>query len=152
MSMRLTVTVLAVLALASCGAEEQPPVEQIVVREPGQPAAQPGAEAAAGSSDLVAAGKAAFASCAACHSVDPTGASGIGPNLHGALGRKAAAVEGFAYSDALANSGLTWTEGELDAFLAGPATKVPGTSMAAGAVSDAATRTAIIAYLATLTG
>jgi cytochrome c len=154
MTLRITGVGLAALLLSSCGSKEQPPVEQIVIREPGQtaPAAAPAAAATAAPTDLVAQGKAAFAACAACHSAQAGAASGIGPNLHGVVGRKAAALEGFAYSAALKGSGITWSESELDAFLAGPAAKVPGTSMAAGAVSDPATRKAIIAYLATLTG
>ena len=152
MSLRLTITVLAGFALASCGTEEQPPVEQIVVSEPGQPVAVPGAEPATGSSELVAAGKAAFASCAACHSVDPAGASGVGPNLHGVVGRKAGAVADANYTQALKASGLVWTEAELDAYLANPSAKVPGTGMASMGVADAERRKAIVAYLASLTG
>lgn len=151
MTIRLAGVTLGAMLLAGCGSSEQPPVEQIVVREPGQAAAAP-AEPAAPTGDLVAQGKAAFATCAACHAVEAGKASGIGPNLHGVVGREAAAVQGFGYSEALKGSGLTWTEADLDAFLASPAAKVPGTAMSAGAVSDEATRKAIIAYLATLTG
>ncbi len=150
MSLRMTIPVLAGLALASCGAEEQPPVEQIVIREPGQPAAVSGTEAAAGSSAVVAAGKAAFASCAACHSVDPAGASGVGPNLHGVVGRKAGSLADANYTQALRASGLVWTEAELGEYLADPAAKVPGTGMASMGVADAERRKAIVAYLASL--
>lgn len=151
MTMRLAGMALAALLLAGCGSEEQPPVEKIVVREPGQAAAVP-QPAAAPAGDLVVQGRAAFAACAACHAVEAGAPSGVGPNLRGVAGRKAGSVEGFAYSDALKASGITWTESELDAFLANPAGKVPGTAMAAGAVGDAETRKAIVAYLASLTG
>ncbi|MDP3908561.1 cytochrome c family protein [Novosphingobium sp.] len=141
---------LAVIALAltltACGSKVEDPVEQIVVRPPGV-AAVPAAPAAW---DLVAAGKAAFAVCTACHSAEPGGASGIGPNLHGVVGRGAGSVAGFSYSEAMAKSGLTWTESELDAFIANPSGKVPGTEMVAGQVADAQRRAAIIAYLASL--
>lgn len=137
------------LPLAACGSKAEDPVEQIVVRQPGA-AASAAPAAAAAASDLVAAGKAAFAVCAACHSAEPGGASGIGPNLHGVVGRAAGTVAGFSYSDAMAKSGITWNESELDAFLANPSAKVPGTAMVAGQVGDAQRRAAIIAYLASL--
>lgn len=148
MTIRVAGIALAAALLAGCGSKEQPPVEKIVVREPGQAAAP---APAASANDLVATGKAAFAACAACHTVEPGAASGVGPNLHGVVGREAGSIAGFAYSEALDGSGIVWTEAELDAFIADPMGKVPGTAMAAGAVGDAGTRKAIIAYLATLT-
>lgn len=137
------------LALAGCGSKAEAPVEQIVVRQPGA-AAAPVAPTAPAAGDLVAVGKAAFAVCAACHSVEPGGSSGIGPNLHGVIGRPAGSVTGFAYSQAMAKSGITWTEVELEAFLANPSAKVPGTAMAAGQIGDVQRRAAIVAYLASL--
>ena len=80
----------------------------------------------------------------------PGDASGVGPSLHGVVGRAAGSLTGFSYSEAMAKSGLTWTESELDAFIANPAGKVPGTEMVAGQVADAQRRAAIIAYLASL--
>ena len=136
-------------ALAGCGSKAEAPVEQIVVRQPGA-AAAPAASAAPAAGDPVAAGKAAFAVCAACHSAEPGGASSLGPNLHGVVGRAAGSVTGFAYSEAMKKSGITWTEAELAAFLANPSAKVPGTAMAAGQIGDAQRRAAIVAYLASL--
>lgn len=136
------------LPLGACGSDPEGPVEQIVVREPGEAEVPPAADTAG--TDMVAAGQAAFAACAACHSVEPGGASGVGPNLAGVVGRKAGSLEGFTYSDAMKNSGITWTDAELDSFIADPAAKVPGTSMTAGAISDAGQRKAVIAYLASI--
>jgi cytochrome c len=141
----------AALSLAACSSEPQEPVEQIIVREAG--AAELAVTPAGASTDLAglaASGKAAFAACAACHSVQPDGASGVGPNLYGVVGRAAGSLGGYAYSDALANWGLTWDEAALDGYIANPSAAVPGTNMVAGAEADVGRREAIIAYLASL--
>ncbi|MEZ0496246.1 cytochrome c family protein [Sphingomonas sp. IW22] len=88
----------------------------------------------------------AFAACKACHTVEKGARSGIGPNLHGVAGRDAASVPGFRYSTALKNSKLTWDDASLDAFIAAPTKKVPGTRMPIG-MADPKKRAAIIAYL-----
>lgn len=136
------------LSLAACGGSEaEDPVEQIVVREPGAT----GAEASDSEpGDLAMKGRAAFAACVACHGVEKGAASGVGPNLHAVMGRKAGTLDNFGYSNALAASGIVWDEASMDAFLTNPSAKVPGTSMVAGAVGNPEQRKAIIAYLASL--
>lgn len=82
--------------------------------------------------------------CGDCHTVDPP--SGTAPALKGVVGRRVASLGDFQYSDALKAKGGTWTEAELDAFIANPKTYAPGTQMTAGA-ADPADRRAIIDYL-----
>ena len=82
-----------------------------------------------------------------CHSVEP-GKNGIGPTLAGVVGRKAGAVPGFTYTEAMKSSNLTWTDANLHRFLGDPAGVVPGTAMNVPALG-AADRNAIIAYLKT---
>jgi cytochrome c len=82
--------------------------------------------------------------CSACHVLSGVGQ---GPSLIGVVGRKAASLPGYSYSDALTASGLVWTPANLDQFLVGPTTFVPGTSMRA-IVSNPADRRDLIAYLA----
>ncbi len=88
----------------------------------------------------------AFAACRACHTVDKGGRNGIGPNLHGVVGRAAAASPGFNYSPALKASKLRWDDATLSEYLASPSKKVPGSRMPI-ATPDPAKRAAIIAYL-----
>src|SRR6266404_545382 len=85
------------------------------------------------------------AQCATCHTVK-AGVNGFGPSLSGVVGRRAGQAPGYTYSAAMANSGLTWDESTLDAFLTSSTQKVPGTSMPV-ALPDARIRSAIIAYL-----
>lgn len=144
---------LLIAALAGCGGGDEPPIEQIVVREPGEPAANATQLASATTvapTDLVAAGEAAFAVCSGCHVVEAGAASTAGPNLHGVLGRAAGSLDDYAYSEALAGSEITWDIAELDRFLANPSGYVPGTTMSAGGVSDGERRAAIVAYLGSL--
>lgn len=86
--------------------------------------------AAAEAEKVLKQGKQAFMRCIACHTVEENGPNTLGPNLHGVVGRAAASREGFAYSPALQNSGLTWDEETLQRWIANPAKTVPGTKMA----------------------
>jgi len=94
------------------------------------------------------AGRHVFDRCKACHSVEP-GKQGFGPNLHGIIGRPAASLPMFMYSDALKASGLIWTEDNLRQWMAGNETVVPGTRMRHVGVTDKAEQDYLIAYLKT---
>jgi cytochrome c len=61
------------------------------------------------------AGEQVFKKCAACHTINPGGANGLGPNLHGIMGQPLAAKAGFAYSDALKSKGGSWGWDEMSA-------------------------------------
>jgi cytochrome c2 len=86
--------------------------------------------------------------CAACHTATAENRV-TGPGLAGVVGRKAATSEGFAYSEALKNSGLTWDAATLEKYFAGPTQLVPGTTMVQ-VVNPPPARADIIAYLNTL--
>ena len=49
--------------------------------------------------------------------------------MNGIVGRKAGEVAGYNYSDANKNSGLTWDDATLRAYLTDPKAKLPGTKM-----------------------
>jgi cytochrome c len=97
-----------------------------------------------------AAGQRVFNQCRACHTIDEGGRNGVGPNLHGVVGRKAASIEGFRYSPnmrELAEGGLTWTEENLDKYLTNPKSLVPRGSMAFAGIRNDQQRKDLIAYL-----
>jgi cytochrome c len=84
--------------------------------------------------------------CSLCHKVELGKTSGLGPNLRGVVGRKAASATGFKYSAALGASAMMWTKPNLDTFIAAPTKAVPGTRMVI-ALKDAKQRAAVIDYL-----
>src|SRR5499425_3477698 len=77
----------------------------------------------------VAAGETSFRKCAPCHSIGPDAANKVGPELNGLNGRKSGSVDGFNYSDANKNSGITWGEEIFKEYIKDPRAKVPGTKM-----------------------
>lgn len=85
------------------------------------------------------------AECRGCHAVS------IAPTLRGLIGRPIASVAAFdGYSDGLkSRSGDTWTEANVDLFLAAPGTFAPGTLMTK-TIADPQQRADIIAYIASL--
>lgn len=99
-----------------------------------------------------AAGGRAFVQCRACHNVGAKEGDSIGPNLAGVVDAKAGSRHGYAYSPAMAKSGLTWNAATLDRFLTRPGAVVPGTRMAFAGVAAPKTRADLIAYLTTLKG
>lgn len=89
-----------------------------------------------------------FARCQSCHSVQPGGEHGVGPNLFGIVGQRVGSRPGYTYSSAMASFDQTWTPQLLATFLENPRETIPGTKMMAGPVRDSEVRQAIIAYLA----
>ena len=97
-----------------------------------------------------AAGQRVFNQCRSCHTVEQGGRSAVGPNLHGVVGRKAAAVEGFRYSAPMrekAEGGLTWNEDNLRAYLRNPKEVVPGGSMSYPGLRNEQQMNDLLAYL-----
>jgi len=84
--------------------------------------------------------------CGECHSVK-AGKNRTGPSLFGVVGRGAGSVPGFRYSEAMKNSGLTWTDDELDAYLSDPRKVVPGGRMKYKGLADSGARADLIAFL-----
>ena len=100
-------------------------------------------------------GKAAFAKCGICHQVGPGAKTLVGPELNGAVGRKAASVADYPYSPGmkkLGEEGFTWTEANIDKWIADPKAMIPDSPMALAfpGIPDAGERADIIAYLKTV--
>ncbi len=93
------------------------------------------------------AGAKVFNKCMACHKVGPGAKNGVGPELNGLNGRKTGAAEGYAYSDANKNSGLTWDEATFKEYIAAPQKKIPGTKMTFPGLPNEADRDNLWAYL-----
>ena len=74
-------------------------------------------------------GERAFrAHCIGCHSI---ACNRGGPKLQDVFGRKAGSIADFnAYTRALKESGIVWSEESIDALLRDPGRLVPGTAMA----------------------
>ena len=100
----------------------------------------------AASAEDLAAGKASFAKCKACHSLEE-GKNEIGPSLHGLFGRKAGTAPKFNYSAANKSSGIVWKEDTLFQYLENPQKFVPGTKMVFPGIKSEKERHALIEYL-----
>ncbi len=100
-----------------------------------------------------AAGQRVFNQCRACHTADQGGRNGVGPNLFGIVGRKAASIDGFRYSAnmrSLAEGGLEWNEDRLRAYITNPKAVVPQGSMSFPGLRNETQLNDLLAYLATL--
>jgi len=110
------------------------------------------AGAAPASAQDVAKGQLVFNRCRACHAIGAGARNKAGPQLNGIVGRKAASVAGFNYSEAIktaAGSGLTWTEANLTAYLESPDVFLPGGVMAYSGIKDPGDLKDLIAFLKT---
>jgi cytochrome c len=141
MNFRMTAAAMALTSLGLVACSGGSPTEA----EAGDAGKTVAAAAAGGGANP---GKAAFLQCGACHALTPESGAKVGPSLAGVVGRKAGSAADYQYSEAMANSGITWTPEELDAFITAPSTKVPGTKMVFAGIGDAEKRKALIAYLA----
>src|SRR5882724_5869773 len=94
-----------------------------------------------------ASGEKIFTQCKACHQIGENAKNAIGPVLNGLLGRKAGTIEGYSYSSANKNSGITWDEATFREYIKDPKAKIPGTKMTFPGLKDPKQIDDIVAYL-----
>jgi cytochrome c len=94
-----------------------------------------------------AAGEKVFTQCRACHQIGENAKNAVGPILNGVIGRKAASEEGYNYSPAMKNSGLTWDEATFHQYIMNPRAMVPGTKMIFAGIKNEQQIKDLTAYL-----
>lgn len=96
-------------------------------------------------------GRAAFAPCRACHTVDKDGKALVGPNLWGIVGKEVASNAGFPrYSNALKGFKGAWSFDRIATYLNDPRSTVPGNQMAFAGIKNNADLADLLVYLRTL--
>jgi cytochrome c len=91
-------------------------------------------------------GEKVFKKCKACHVIDQE-KNRLGPHLIGIVGRESGAVDGYKYSKAMTEAGITWDEATLNEYLADPKGYVPKNKMAFRGLPKEEDRADVIAYL-----
>jgi cytochrome c len=105
------------------------------------------ASTAAASAQDVAAGEQSFKKCLPCHAVGEGAKNKVGPELNGLDGRKAGTTEGFNYTEANKNSGITWNESIFKEYIKDPRAKIPGTKMVFAGIKNEQEVNDLWAYL-----
>ena len=95
-----------------------------------------------------AAGKTSFNKCLACHAIGEGAKNKVGPVLNGLDGRHSGSVEGYSYSDANKNSGITWNKDVFLEYIKDPKAKIPGTKMVFAGIKNEKGASDLWAFLA----
>ena len=93
------------------------------------------------------AGEKVFNKCKTCHRIGEGAKNMVGPELNGLNGRKSGSVEGYSYSDANKNSGITWNEAVFKEYITDPKKKIPGTKMIFPGLTNEQERDDLWAYI-----
>jgi cytochrome c len=127
------------------GRDEEPPMKKLTLSSLFIVAASTAASSAlAQDAD---AGKTSFNKCLACHAVGEGAKNKVGPVLNGLDGRKSGSIEGYSYSDANKNSGITWNKDVFLEYIKDPKGKIPGTKMVFAGIKNEKEANDLWAYL-----
>jgi cytochrome c len=110
------------------------------------------ASAAPAPAQDVAAGEQSFKKCLPCHSIGEGAKNKVGPVLNGLAGRHSGSIEGFSYTDANKNSGITWDEATFKDYIKDPRAKIPGTKMVFAGIKNEKEISDLWAYLSQFDG
>ena len=92
-------------------------------------------------------GEQVFKKCTACHNADKGGPNALGPNLWNSMGAPIGQGRGFAFSEALAGKGGTWTWESMSEWLKSPRAFAPGTKMTFAGLGNPQDRADVILFL-----
>jgi cytochrome c len=95
----------------------------------------------------LAAGENSFKKCLPCHAVGEDAKNKVGPLLNGLEGRKSGTIEGYNYTEANKNSGITWDEAAFKEYIADPRAKIKGTKMVFAGIKNENEAASLWAYL-----
>ena len=95
----------------------------------------------------LAAGESSFKKCLPCHSVGEDAKNKVGPVLNGLEGRKSGTIEGYNYTAANKNSGITWDDAQFKDYIQDPRAKIKGTKMVFAGIKNENEIASLWAYL-----
>jgi cytochrome c len=95
-----------------------------------------------------AAGETSFKKCLPCHSIGEGAKNKVGPELNGIDGRHSGSAEGYSYSDANKDSGITWNKDQFLEYIKDPRAKIAGTKMIFPGIKNEKEAGDLWAYLA----
>jgi cytochrome c len=95
-----------------------------------------------------AAGKTSFNKCLACHAIGEGAKNKVGPELNGLDGRKSGNAEGYYYSEANKNSGISWNKDQFLDYIKDPKAKIPNSKMVFAGIKNEKEASDLWAFLA----
>ncbi len=88
--------------------------------------------------------------CGQCHDHEKQGGHSKGPHLWNVLGRKAASIPGFEFSEGMKNAGHTWNYATLNYYLTRTDRAVPGRAMNLRGIKKESKRAELLVFIRTL--